>query len=44
MLLSLITDDIFVCLALRAHNNKQNYEDDSGKQKEGSHCTDGDGQ
>ena len=44
MLLSLITDDIFVCLALRAHNNKQNYEDDHGKQKEGSHCADGDGQ
>ena len=44
MLLSLITDDIFVCLALRTHDDKQNYEDDNGKQKEGSHCTDGDGQ
>ena len=44
MLLSLITDDIFVCLALRAHDDKQKNEDDSGKQKEGSHCADGDGQ
>ena len=44
MLLSLILNDILVCLALRTHNNKQNYEDDNGKQKEGSQCADGDGQ
>ena len=44
MLLGLILHDIFVRLALRTHNNKQKYEDDSGKQKERSHSADGDRQ
>ena len=44
MLLSLITHEIFVCLALRTHDDKQKNEDDNRKQKEGSECADGDGQ